>query len=153
MPEREEHLPVMIQPPHILAMLICDGIHRDAGSGKHFLLGCFSNVISQTFPVGHGPMALYMSLTDGHGRVPFKLRFIDAEEEREALFETCGDLLFQDPREVVELSIAISQVVFPAEGEYRFQFFVGNEPLAERRVLAVRIGQAKKETNDAAPGT
>jgi hypothetical protein len=37
--------------PQLLAWLTCDGVHIDPSSGKHTILGIFSNIQARHFPV------------------------------------------------------------------------------------------------------
>src|SRR5690625_7581658 len=50
--------------PQILAWITCDGVHIDPGSGKHTLLGIFSNIRARHFPVTHPRMMWFLTLTE-----------------------------------------------------------------------------------------
>jgi hypothetical protein len=39
--------------PQLLAWLLCDAVHIDPGTGKHTILGVFSNIMAKRFPVVH----------------------------------------------------------------------------------------------------
>lgn len=54
----------MKSKPQVLAWLTCDGVHVDPGSGKHTILGVFSNIRAREFPVTHPFMVLFLALTD-----------------------------------------------------------------------------------------
>jgi hypothetical protein len=127
------------QPPYSLAMVICDAIAIDPASGKRTIVGCFSAVLAKEFPAVHGPMALYIALTDGHGKIPFTLRLMDADEQNDPLFKADGDLEFADARAVLEMDLRLSGISFPAPGEYRFQLFAGGEPVIERRIVVRKV--------------
>ncbi len=130
-----------IPPPFVLAMVISDSIHTDPGSGKRFILGCFSAIFAHTFPAAHGMMAVYVALTNGRGKVPFALQVVDTgdEQDEQVLFRGEGEVEFIDPRAVVELNFFIQNLVFPHPGEYRFQLFAGNEFLMERRLVVAEL--------------
>jgi hypothetical protein len=82
---------------------------------------------------------VYVALTDGRGKVKLRLRLIDADEEEAPIRELSGDVEFQDPRMIVEIDFAMTNLTFPAAGEYRLQLFAGTELLMERRVVLVQI--------------
>jgi hypothetical protein len=50
--------------PQLLVWITCDGVHIDPGSGKHTLLGVFSNIKARSFPVAHPFMVWFLTLTD-----------------------------------------------------------------------------------------
>lgn len=54
----------MQSKPQVLAWITCDGVHIDPGSGKHTLLGVFSNIRSRQFPVIHPFMIWFLTITD-----------------------------------------------------------------------------------------
>ena len=123
--------------PYALAMVVCDAIWRDPGTGKRVLLGVFSAIQVRKFPSVHPIMAVHVAVTDGHGRVSLRLRLIDAGEEREPLFEASQEVAFPDPLAIVEWDYHLYKLRFDTPGEYRFQLFAGNAPLIERRFLVL----------------
>ncbi len=54
----------MQSKPQLLAWLTCDGVHIDPGSGKHTILGIFSNIQARHFPVTHPFMIWFLTITD-----------------------------------------------------------------------------------------
>jgi hypothetical protein len=50
--------------PQLLVWLTCDAVHIDPASGKHTILGVFSNIKARSFPVVHPHMVWFMTLTD-----------------------------------------------------------------------------------------
>jgi ribonuclease PH len=129
------------QPPSLLAMIIADVVHADPATGKFSILGTYSAIGAASFPCTHPYMAVYLAITDGRGETPMKMRLIDVEEVRNAVFESEATLNFIDPTQVIELTFFQSAVVFPEPGEYSLQLFGAGEFLSERRVLVVPIQQ------------
>src|SRR5947208_363041 len=124
-----------VPAPYALAMLVCDAIWRDPGSGKRTILGCFSTLLAKQFPAVHPIMAVYAALTDGRGKVKIVLQIVDADEEHEPIYKFEGEAEFTDPRVTVEMDLHIQNISFPAPGEYRIQLFAGVEFVLERRFL------------------
>lgn len=124
-----------VPPPYALAMLVCDGIHRDPGTGKHFILGTFSAILAREFPAVHPFLAVYVALVDGRGKVALSLRVVDVDEADAAVAETEVDVEFQDPRVIVEISFGMVNVVFPKAGHYLIQLHANGQHVIERRLL------------------
>jgi hypothetical protein len=123
--------------PYPLAMVVCDWIYRDPYTGKQTLIGTFSAIGGPSFPLVHPQLAVYVSLTDGRGRMSVRLRLVDVDEVREPILEFDDDVEFTDPRMIVELAWAAGGVEFPEPGEYRLQLHANDEFILERRILAV----------------
>src|SRR5207249_732976 len=117
-----------------LAMVLCDGIHIDPGTGKRTLLGLFNSACASELPVRVNLMAAYCCLTECRGETPFNFRVIDVNEERDPVFETAGNVLCNDPLGIVELDLVMGGIEFPQFGEYRFQLLSGGTPLIERKL-------------------
>ena len=123
--------------PYPLAIVICDAIYRCPATGKVSLLGCYSAIVAKEFPVTHQGMAIHITLTDGHGQIPIKIRLIDAAESRDPVFELDGQIVFSDPRMVADLDLRAGPIVFVAPGEYRLQLFARGEHVIERRIVVI----------------
>lgn len=112
----------------LLAWLTCDGVHIDPATGKHTILGVFSNIKAQRFPVTHPFMIWFLTLTDcsvgehqvriSMGRDPTNLQpLIDRP------FES------QNPLQRINLINEIRNLSFPAAGEYSILIEVDEEPI------------------------
>ena len=136
----------MTVAPYPLAMVVCDAVWRDPGTGKFFILGTFTTIHSHTFPATHPQLAVYVSLTDGRGTIPVKLTLVSTEQEDvELLFEAELEFEFNDPRMIAELVFTVQGVAFPKPGEYRFQLFAGGDFVIERRILLIQLRGDKTE--------
>jgi hypothetical protein len=114
--------------PQLLAWLLCDAVHIDPGSGKHTLLGVFSNIMAKHFPVVHPHMVWFLTLTDvsagGH-----KMRILVGPDPTapkpliERPFESQGPLVR------INLINEIRNLSFPGPGEYSILIEIDDEPL------------------------
>ena len=130
----------IVPPPYALALGICDLIYRDRGTGKRFILGCFSVLHATDFPAVHPALCIYLDMTNGRGPVTIKVQIIDSDELQEPLWVGESVVDFVDPRMVAELDFIVGGVRFPEAGEYRVQVYADNQFIVERRLLVNRIG-------------
>src|SRR6187399_925453 len=71
--------------PQLLAWLTCDGVHIDPGSGKHTVLGVFSNIHGERFPLVHPLMFWFLTITDcapGDHRLKISMGFNNATPQK-----------------------------------------------------------------------
>jgi hypothetical protein len=114
--------------PQLLAWLTCDGVHIDPGSGKHTILGIFSNIQARAFPVTHPFMIGFLTITDCAPGSP-KLRIsmgLNTATPRPLLerpFES------QSPLHRINLINEIRNLSFPEPGDYSLLIEIDEEPL------------------------
>jgi hypothetical protein len=58
------------QPPAVCSLIIVDAVHRDAATGKFYLLGTYSNIVGRSFPCVQPSITAYFALRGGRGRTP-----------------------------------------------------------------------------------
>ncbi len=114
--------------PQLLAWLLCDAVHIDPGSGKHTLLGVFSNIVAKRFPVTHPRMTWFMALTDVAAgphvmRISMGLDPTDPKPLIERPFESQG------PLNRINLISEIHNLSFQQPGEYSILIEIDDEPL------------------------
>jgi hypothetical protein len=114
--------------PQLLAWLTCDAVHIDPGSGKHTILGIFSNIQARQFPVTHPFMIWFMTLTDcapGPHRLRISMGLDDASPHPllERPFES------ESPLDRINLINEIRNLTFPQPGEYSLLIEIDDEPI------------------------
>ena len=139
MPNEINKLP----PPCLLALIVCDQIIRER-TGKASLIGIFSGIHALNFPAIHHQMALYVQLTNGHGKVDLAVKIVDVAEEDKELFGIKMSVSFQNALQTVDADIMIQGFSIPHAGEYRFQVYCGDELLGERRFIATKLEKKGK---------
>lgn len=118
----------MNSKPQLLTWLTCDGVHIDPGSGKHTLLGAFSNITGRGFPLVHPHMIWFLTITDCAAG-PHQMRIsLGLEPTRlqpliERPFESAS------PLHRINLINEIRNLTFPAPGEYSILVEIDEEPL------------------------
>ena len=118
----------MNSKPQLLAWLTCDGAHIDPVTGKHTILGVFSNIKAQQFPVTHPFMIWFLTLTDcstGKHEVAISMG-VDPTQMQPLLkrsFESPG------PLQRINLINEIRNLTFPHLGDYSIVIEVDDEPI------------------------
>ncbi|HTX66704.1 MAG TPA: hypothetical protein VMD31_13100 [Opitutaceae bacterium] len=118
----------MQSKPQLLVWLTCDGVHIDPATGKHTILGVFSNIKARTFPVVHPFMVWFITLTDvspgqHHIRISLGLDPTNPAELIHRPFES------QSPLHRINLINEIRNLAFPQPGDYSILIEIDDEPL------------------------
>ena len=114
--------------PQLLAWLLCDGVHLDPSSGKHTILGVFSNIMAKHFPVVHPRMVWFLAITDvaaGTHRMKISMGkdLDDPKQLIERVFESQGPLVR------INLINEIHNLSFPGPGDYSILIEIDDEAL------------------------
>ncbi len=118
----------MQSKPQLLAWLTCDGVHIDPGSGKHTILGVFSNINARHFPVTHPFMIWFLTLTDcAAGSHQMRLSMGLEPTSMQVLLDRPFES--QSPLHRINLINEIRNLSFPAPGDYSILVEVDEEPL------------------------
>jgi hypothetical protein len=114
--------------PQLLVWLTCDAVHIDPASGKHTILGVFSNIKARGFPVVHPHMVWFMTLTDvqpGMHQIKISLS-LDPTKPAELIqreFES------QSPLHRINLINELHNLRFDHPGDYSILIEVDDEPI------------------------
>lgn len=126
----------MKSKPQLLCWLMCDGIHIDPGSGKHTILGVFSNINALRYPVTHPQMFWFLTITDcaaGEHRlkVSFGLGPTGVKPIIERPFESPG------PAQRLNLINEIRGLTFTQPGDYSIVVEIDDEHLLSTDLTVV----------------
>lgn len=118
----------MQSKPTLLAWLTCDGVHIDPSSGKHTILGIFSNINARHFPVTHPFMVWFLTLTDcSPGTHKMRLSMGLEPTAMQVLLDRPFES--QSPLHRINLINEIRNLTFPTAGDYSILLEVDEEPL------------------------
>ena len=118
----------MESKPSLLAWITCDGVHIDPASGKHTILGVFSNIKAMAFPVTHPYMVWFLTLTDvqpGTHRIKMSMG-LDPTNPTELLnreFES------KSPLHRINLINELRNLRFDKSGDYSILIEVDDDPI------------------------
>ena len=118
----------MNSKPQLLCWLTCDGVHLDPGSGKHTILGVFSNIKAQHFPITHPFMVWFMTLTDcatGPHRMKISMG-LDPTRPQELIARPFDS---HSPLQRINLINEIRNLTFPQAGDYSLLVEIDDEPI------------------------
>ncbi len=118
----------MQSKPQLLAWVTCDGVHIDPSSGKHTLLGVFSNISARQYPVVHPFMVWFLTISDcapGPHRIRISIG-LDAAATQ-ALIERPFES--HSPLHRINLINEIRNLSFPQPGDYSIVIEIDDEPL------------------------
>jgi hypothetical protein len=114
--------------PQLLAWLTCDGVHIDPGSGKHTILGIFSNIQARQFPVTHPFMIWFLTISDvSPGQHALKISMGVEGTVPQQLLERPFES--QSPLHRINLINEIRNLSFPGPGEYELLVEIDDEVL------------------------
>jgi hypothetical protein len=135
--------------PVISVFALCDSVIEDKYTNKVSIIGMFDRFIAYNiFPYRHGCCALFVSLINGRGEMPFEWRLTDLQTlATEPL--GCGLLRFNDPLAALPI-FQVIRPVFPMIGWYSFEFVVAGTVLASKRVQVVQ-GEIVEKQKGLAP--
>ncbi len=118
----------MNSKPQILVWITCDGVHIDPSSGKHTILGVFSNIRARQFPVVHPFMIWFLTISDvapGEHKIRISLG-LDATNPSPLIDRTFES---QSPLQRINLINEIRNLNFSAPGDYSIVIEIDDEPL------------------------
>lgn len=123
--------------PQILCWAMCDAVHIDPATGKHYLLGCFSNIQGRTFPTHHPRMVWFLTLADvREGHHELKILFGPDVASAQVLVERAFDS--ESPLHKINLINEMRHVRLEQPGLYAVIIEVDDEP-----ILVTNLGVSK----------
>ena len=118
----------MQSKPQLLVWLLCDGVHIDPATGKHTILGVFSNIKARAFPVIHPFMVWFITLTDvspGQHRIRISMG-LDPTSLTELIHRPFES---QSPLHRINLINEMRNLRFEKPGDYSILIEIDDEPL------------------------
>ena len=118
----------MQSKPQLLVWLTCDGVHIDPATGKHTILGVFSNIRGREFPLVYPYMVWFMTLTDvTPGPHRLKISMGPEPTKMQPLLER--EFASESPLQRINLINELGHLTFPRPGDYTINIEVDDEPL------------------------
>lgn len=118
----------MSPKPQLLSWLTCDAVHSDPATGKHTILGVFSNIRAARFPVVHPSMVWFLALTGcaaGEHHLHISMG-PSASSTKELLVRPFAS---QGPQHRINIINEIRGLSFPKAGDYAVVIKIDDTPL------------------------
>jgi len=123
--------------PSVVAMLVCDHVITEMGTGKKSLMGIFEAIAAPTFPWAIA-FGIYAKLVDAEGDYDVLIRLVNLKDESKV-----AEMLAQAKgvsREAAwELVVNVAGIVLPEPGKYEFQLFTNDAFLHRVTMNAVNV--------------
>ena len=116
--------------PAVKAILICDQIIHEFGTNKKSLIGIFEDIHLPQFPARYPRIAVYVNLTDAHGKYALELRLLNASDGTEVGRGRAPEVEIDNPLRTCEFALQIQNLRFQNPGKYEFQILANDELLA-----------------------
>lgn len=129
----------MAPTPAVKAILICDQVIHELGTNKKSLIGIFEEIHLVKFPAHYPRIAVYVNLTDAHGKYVLEMRLLSEKGEEVGRGET-PEVKIDNPLATCEFALQVQNLVFPTAGQFEFQISANGELLASK---AFRVRQAR----------
>lgn len=131
--------------PTPIALVLCDNIYQEPG-GKTALVGLFSRIEAQTFPVTHPRLAVFASVTGLRSGSRARLEIVHGEDDRVIVWAEGPFPDEADPLSTVDMHFTFNNVVFSEPGMHFLRFW-GNDHLIMMRPFVIdRITRPKETT-------
>ncbi len=126
--------------PILLSIITCERVVVDKLSGMMYVNGIVHTISAVKYPARHARIVFFAELTNGHGQVQCSIKLVDVRNDDEMVWEATNlPIMFRNVKQIQNISMDLQGLVFPHEGEYRFQLWVGEQCLGERRIVCRKI--------------
>lgn len=129
----------MAPTPSVRAILTCDQIIHEQGSNKKSLIGIFEDIHLFKFPSTHPRIAVYVNLTDAHGKYVMMLRMLGPERTEIARVQT-PEVEIDNPLRTCEFALQMQNTPFQEPGKFEFQIYANGALLATK---SINVREAK----------
>ena len=119
------------QTPKCISIVICNEVLEDKRTNNKSLIGLFNMVATTALPCVQPRLCILVSLVEGQGEVPVKIRIVSPSNE--TLVQVEGKQHFDSPRDVADLVFEFQSLPLHEAGEYAVDVFANDEHRAERR--------------------
>jgi hypothetical protein len=125
--------------PDCLALLLCEGVIEDARSHNKTIVNTYNRIFSRHYPARHDRLAVFLSLTNGHGSYDLEIRIVraDAGSGQAPLLKMAGKVSFRNPLDVAEMTVNLRGMPIPAAGTYVIEVLIAGDVVRQRRFAAV----------------
>jgi len=130
--------------PILLSIQVCDSVIADHFTGRASVINIIETIAASKFPARHPHITFFCEFVNGHGKSDVIVKLVDVQNDDKVINEVKGEMIFQNVKQISRLVMNFGGIVFPHEGEYRFQLYLNNELTAERRLVCKQVQLPRK---------
>src|SRR3990172_6809166 len=112
--------------PAIRAILMCDTVIQEAGTGKKTLVGVFDRFVFPNVPAQIGGFTFFARITDLNGSYSFRIDVVDLREDKKLARIETNEFTHDDPLGSMDLVLPIPPIRFINFGKHEFQLYANN---------------------------
>jgi hypothetical protein len=142
----------MAPRPNVKAILICDQIIHEYGTNKKSLIGIFEDIHIPAFPHSYPRIAVYVNLTDAHGKYVLELRLVNSADNSVIGSGKTPEVEIDNPLRTCEFALQIQNLVFRNHGVYEFQVFANGALVATKAFNVKRVRTGPPQPPPQPPG-
>lgn len=124
-----------------LALIVCDQVIVEHGTGKKTLVGIFNQVNCRKFPARHPQFSIFVSIHGGKGT--YQARITITREAGDVttppLISVSGPIKLDMPMHVVEIHFKLGNFVFPDKGIYAVNFLCDDDLIMTRPFMVAEV--------------
>jgi hypothetical protein len=124
------------EKPLAIAMVICEKVITEEGTGNKTIVSTFNTVTARRYPTLRQRMSVYAALTNASGAKKVELR-LRATHNDEVVLKMGGSVQFDNPNHVIELVFNLKNLPLPQPGMYAFELVADEEYVSEIRFNAI----------------
>jgi hypothetical protein len=130
-------MPIHVQVPYHLALILCDAVHADPDTGKTTILGTLSYRQAVAFPLTIPALAVYAVLSDGRGVHLVSADWAGPDDAEMPGTRMEVEIDFTDPIVPYEITFPYADLTFDGPGLYAVRLEVAGEFIVERRLMVI----------------
>ncbi len=119
------------------AMLLCDSVITEVGTGKKSLIGIFENIITSKCPFSHYRLSVYLKFTSTQGKYVFRLELVDLDKNVIIGKANAPELDVPNKLDSYELTFNLENLAFQHPGKYEFRVYAGDAMFASKTFRVV----------------
>jgi len=117
------------------ALLLCDWVIREQGSGKNSLIGVFENINVNREPTPENPilhpgLTLYAKITGAEGTYHWRFELVRLRDNHTLASGDIGDITYPDRLQANEMVVGIRLVPLFELGRYEFRLYADDRLVA-----------------------
>ncbi len=121
-------LGIMSLKPQLLSWIICDGVHIDPATGKHYIMGAYSYIRSMNFPVRFPRMVFFLTVAGlREGKHKLKISMGLPMEELKTLVD--NEFESKGPLQRINLINELNGIAFGGPGQFAISIDIDDENL------------------------